>query len=155
MKNIIFVFALVFLSATAFSQKVNFTGEWKLNKEKSELGDQFSLAPQSLKIAHTKKTLDLEKFAEIQGQEFETKEHFTLDGKECVNVGLGESETKSTAAWNKKTKKMIIETAGAMEDGSEYSMAQEISLKEGALVIDMTAGSDFGEMFETYVFDKQ
>ena len=99
MKNIIFVIALAFLSASSFGQKVNFSGEWKLNEEKSELGDQFSLAPQSLKIVHTKKTLDLEKHAEMQGQ--------------------------------------------------------ELYMKDSKLVVDMTAGSNFGEMFETYVFDKQ
>lgn len=155
MKNIIFVIALAFLSASSFGQKVNFSGEWKLNSEKSELGDQFSLAPQSMKIDHSKKSINLQKFAEFQGQEFETTELFTLDGKECLNAGFGDTETKSTANWNKKTKKMIIETSGAMEDGSEYSMTQEIHLKEGNLVVDMTAGSDFGEIFETYVFDKQ
>ena len=90
----------------------------------------------------------------MQGQEFETKENFTLNGKECVNVGLGDSETKSTATWNKKTKKMVIETAGNMEDGNEYYLTQELYMKDSKLMVDMTAGSDYGEMFETYVFDK-
>lgn len=155
MKNIIFVIALAFLSASSFGQKVNFSGEWKLNEDQSELGDQFSLAPLSMKVVHTKKTLDLEKQAEMQGQEFETMEHFTLNGKECINAGFGDSETKSTATWYKKTKRLIVETTGEMEDGSEYSMTQELYMKDSKLVVDMTAGSDYGEMFETYVFDKQ
>ena len=45
MKNFVFIIALAFLSATAFGQKVNFSGDWKLNESKSELGYEFSLAP--------------------------------------------------------------------------------------------------------------
>ena len=59
MKNFAFVLALVLFSSVAIGQKVNYSGEWKLNKSKSELGYDFSLAPNSVSVKHTKKTLDL------------------------------------------------------------------------------------------------
>ncbi len=104
MKNFVFILALTFLSATAFGQKVKFSGDWKLNEDKSELGYEFSLAPSAMKVEHTKKTLDLTSVSEWDGQEIENKQHFTLDGEVCENVGFAETVTKSTANYDKKAK---------------------------------------------------
>ena len=79
MKNIVFVIALVLLSSSGFSQKVNFSGTWNLNTEKSELGDEFSLAPNSIILDHSKKVIDVEKNGEFQGQSYTTNDHFTLE----------------------------------------------------------------------------
>ena len=80
MKNFVFIIALAFLSATAFGQKVKFSGDWKLNEDKSELGYEFSLASKTMTVEHTKKTLDVTSVREWDGQEIETKAHYTLDG---------------------------------------------------------------------------
>jgi hypothetical protein len=154
MKNIVFIIALAFLSASAFGQKVNFTGEWKLNESKSELGYEFSLAPLAITVEHAKKTLDLTNLNEWDGQEYESKQHFTLDGEVCENPGPMDSVTKSTAGFDKKAGKLKIVTNGDM-GGMEYTLTQVMSLKEGQLVVESEAASDMGEMFETFVYDKQ
>ena len=154
MKNILFIIALTFLSASAFGQKVNFSGEWKLNDSKSELGYEFSLAPKTMTVEHTKKTLDMTSLDEFDGQEYETKEHFTLDGEVCENPGFMDSITKSTASFDKKAGTLKIVTNGEVQ-GMEYTHIQVMSLKEGQLVVESEAASDMGEMFETFVFDKQ
>lgn len=153
MKNFVFILALAFLSATAFSQKVNFSGEWKLNEDESELGYEFSLAPKAMKVEHTKKTLDLTNTSEWDGQEYESEQHFTLDGAECENIGLMESVTKSTANFDKKAKTITIVTKGSVE-GMDYTHTQVISMKDDKMVVESEATSDMGEMFETFVFDK-
>lgn len=154
MKNIVFIIALVFLSATAFGQKKNFSGDWKLNEEKSELGYKFSLAPKAMTVKHTRKTLDLKNISEWDGQEYVTEQHFTLDGKECENTGFMESVTKSTAAFDKKIKTIKIVTTGSVE-GTDYTLTQTFSMKDGNLVVESEAASDMGELFETFIFDKQ
>jgi hypothetical protein len=154
MKNFVFVIALAFLSVTAFGQKVNFTGEWKLNEQKSMLGDQFSLAPKTLTVDHTKKTLDLKNVNEFDGQEYISEQHYTLDGKECENTGFMESLTKSTVTVDKKAKTLTIVTNGSVQ-GSDYTLIQTMSMKDGNLVMEAEASSDMGEMMETYVFEKQ
>ena len=154
MKNFVFIIALAFLSATAFSQKVNFSGDWKLNESKSELGYEFSLAPKAMKLEHTKKTLDLTRVLEFDGQEIEDKQHFTLDGEVSENVGFAESVTKSTASFDKKAATLKIVTNGSVE-GMDYTITQVMSMKEDNLVVELEAASDMGEMVETHVFDKE
>ena len=153
MKNFVFILALAFLSATAFGQKVNFSGDWKLNESESELGYEFSLAPKAMKVEHTKKTLDLTSTSEWDGQEIESKSHFTLDGEISENVGFAESVTKSTANYDKKAKTLTIVTNGSVE-GMDYTLTQIMSMKEGNLVVESEAAADMGEMFETFVFEK-
>jgi len=154
MKNFAFIIALAFLSATAFGQKVNFSGDWKLNESKSELGYEFSLAPKAMKVEHTKKTLDLTSTSEWDGQEVESKSHFTLDGEVSENVGFAESVTKSTASFDKKAGTLKIVTNGSAE-GMDYTITQIMSMKEDNLVVELEAASDMGEMVETHVFDKE
>jgi len=154
MKNFAFIIALAFLSATAFGQKVNFSGDWKLNESKSELGYEFSLAPKAMKVEHTKKTLDLTSTSEWDGQEVESKSHFTLDGEVSENVGFAESVTKSTASFDKKAGTLKIVTNGSAE-GMDYTLTQIMSMKEDNLVVELEAASDMGEMVETHVFDKE
>ncbi len=155
MKNFAFVLALVLFSSVAIGQKVNYSGEWKLNESKSELGYDFSLAPASITITHTKKALDLKTVNVWDGTEVVSESHLTLDGKETVNVGFGESETKSTAEVDKETKAIKIVTKGNAEGVGDWTSTQNMLLKEGNLVIQFEAASDMGEMVETYVFDKQ
>ena len=155
MKNIAFVLALVLFSSVAIGQKVNYSGEWKLNESKSELGYDFSMAPASVTVDHAKKTLDLKATNVWEGQSIVTESHFTLDGKECTNIGFGENETKSTAVVDKGTKAITIVTEGSSQEVGDWTSTQVMSVKDGNLVIKFEAASDMGEMAETYVFDKQ
>jgi hypothetical protein len=153
MKNFVFIIALAFLSATAFGQKVNFSGDWKLNESKSELGYEFSLAPKAMTVEHTRKTLDITRVSEFDGQEYEDKAHYTLDGEVCENTGLMESVTKSTANFDKKTKSLKIVTEGTFQE-MDYTLIQIMTMKEGNLVVNSEIASDMGEMVETFVFEK-
>lgn len=155
MKNFALLLTLVLFSSVAIAQKVNYSGEWKLNEDKSELGYDFSLAPSSLTITHTKKTLDMKSVSNMQGQELVSESHFTLDGKEVENVSYGETVVKSTAVVDKKTKAIKIDTNGDSEGIGEWTSTQILSLKDGNLVVEFEAASDMGEIAETYVFDKQ
>ncbi len=153
MKHPALVFLLVFLSATAIGQRVNFSGTWKLNEEKSELGPRFSLAPDTLRVDHTRKTLDLIRVSEFNGEVYRISQHLTLDGKACENIGFMDSVTRSEATWDRKSKILTIVTRGSMQDAS-YTLTQTISLKEGSLVVTSQAASEMGLMNETFVFDK-
>jgi len=155
MKNLAFVLALVLFSSVAIGQKVNYSGEWKLNDSKSELGYDFSMAPVSLSVEHTKKTLDMKATNVWDGQEMVTESHLTLNGKEVENTGMGGTPVTSTAVVEKKTKAITIETNGYSEGIGDWTSTQVMSMKDGNLVVDFEAASDMGEITETYVFDKQ
>jgi len=154
MRNFVFIIALAFLSATAFGQKVNFSGEWKLNESKSELGYEFSLAPISMTLDHAKKTFDQTSISEWDGMEIETKNHYTLDGEVSENPGFEDSVSESTAVFDKKAGILKIVTDGEVQ-GMGYTLTQVYTMVEGQLVVESEAASDMGEMVETFVFDKK
>lgn len=155
MKNFALFLAFVLFSSVAIGQKVNYSGEWKLNENKSELGYDFSMAPASVTVTHTKKALDMKTVNVWDGQEIPSESHFTLDGKECENMSFGETVTKSTAEVVKATKAIKIITKGYNDSFGDWISTQVISLKDGQLVIEFEGESDMGEIAETYVFDKQ
>jgi len=153
MKRIVFVIAFVLFSLLAIGQKANYSGEWKLNEAKSELGNEFSLAPARITMKHTRKTLDMQIVTIWDGQEIVNDQHYTLNGKEVENIGFAESVTKSTAEVDKKSKAIKIVTKGSAE-GMDYTLTQVISLKDGNLIMNSEAVSGMGELIETYVYSK-
>jgi hypothetical protein len=155
MKNFAFVLALLLFSSVAIGQKVDYSGEWKLNESKSELGYDFTLAPASITITHTKNALDMKSVNVFDGQEIVNEAHVTLDGKETENTGFGETVTKSTAEVKKETNAIIIETKGSAEGIGDWTSTQNLFMKDGNLVIQFEAVSDMGELVETYVYEKQ
>jgi uncharacterized protein YdeI (BOF family) len=154
MKNLVFIISLAFLSAAAFGQKVNFSGDWNLNEDKSELGYEFSLAPKAMTLEHTKKTFDVTTTSEWDGQEVESKSHYTLDGEVCDNPGFEGSVTKSTAVFDKKAGTLKVVTDGEVQ-GMGYTLTQVFALLDGNLIVESEAASDMGEMVETFVFEKK
>lgn len=153
MKKLVLYLALAFLSISATGQKPNFSGEWKLNEGLSELGYEFTLAPKSLTLEHTRKTLDIIAVSEWDGQPYESTNHYTLDGVICENSGYEGTVTKSTAAFDKKAKTVRIVTEGEVQ-GMAYTLTQVYSMRENKLVVETEAVSHRGEMAETYVFEK-
>lgn len=91
MKKIVLLSAAFLISAFAVSQDLDFSGSWKLNTEKSKLGDQFSMAPKEIIIVQKGNEFNVEKHSSFQDQEFTTNDKFTLDGKECINTGWQDS----------------------------------------------------------------
>lgn len=154
MKNITLILVLVLFSSVAMGQKVNYSGEWKLNEDKSELGYEFSLAPASITVTHTRRILDLKLVSVFEGQEVVSEQHYTLNGEESENPGFMDSVVKSTAVVEKRTKAIKIVSRGSAE-GMDYTLTRNISLKEGNLVLQSEAVSDLGELIETQVYDKQ
>jgi len=153
MKNLALILVLAFFSIATFGQKVDLSGKWMLNREISELGPRFSLAPESLTVEHARKTLDMTSTTEFNGLEYQISQHLSLNGKACENKGFNDSVTSSTATYDKKSGILTIVTRGTVQ-GSGYTLTQTMSLKEGKLIVASEADSEMGTMNETFVFDK-
>jgi hypothetical protein len=154
MKKILYLFVLLLFAPAGFGQKVNFSGNWKINREKSQLGEEFSMAPNYIIVERGKNSLSVERHSSWQGEEFSFTDKFTLDGKECENPGWMDSIKKSTAVWAEK-KLLKITTKIPMQDGGEMTIVDEYTLVDGNLNIKTFASSSYGEMTEVYVFEKQ
>ena len=155
MKKILFVFILAFVSSTGFGQKVDFSGSWKINHEKSDLSDQFSMAPHNITLAQEDNSLLVEKHSTWRDQERTTNDKFTLDGQECENPGFRDSIKKSTAVWNEDKSILKISSKIPMRDGGEMAIVEEYQMDGNNLVIISSRSSSYGESSEKFVFDKE
>ena len=155
MKKIVFI--MLALLVTGFvSAQVDFSGKWKLNASKSQLGEQFSMSPKEVIVSQTGNMLNVEKHSEFQGQEMTTNAKYTLDGKECINPGFQDSENKSTAIWSDDKKSLKITTKISMGGGdNELTFVEVYSVNGGNMTIKLNSSSSFGDMAETAVYDKE
>jgi len=154
MKKAFFFLAAIAVSITVSAQ-VDLSGSWKLNSSKSKLGEQFSMAPKEIILAQKGNDLIVERHSEWQGQEFTTNDKFTLDGKECVNPGMMDTQKKSTAIWTADKKSLKITSKIPMQDGGEISITEVYKMDGGNMVIEMNSTSSWGDMAETQVFEKK
>lgn len=155
MKKILYLLVFSLITLTSMAKVTDFSGTWNLNKAKSTLNEQFSMAPSQIILLQGDATLDVEKHATWQDQEFTIKDKFTLDGKECINNGWQDSKKTSTAVWSPDEKILTITSKLPMQDGNEMTIVEIYQLQDNNLKLDVSANSSFGEMKETYLFDKQ
>ncbi|MFZ0282955.1 MAG: hypothetical protein WAL29_14985 [Bacteroidales bacterium] len=155
MKKIVLLSAAFLISAFAVSQDLDFSGSWKLNTEKSKLGDQFSMAPKEIIIVQKGNEFNVEKHSSFQDQEFTTNDKFTLDGKECINTGWQDSQKKSTTAWSDDKKSLTVTSKMSIGDGGDMTIVEAFKMDGANLVIESSASSSYGDLVETQVYDKK
>jgi hypothetical protein len=154
MKQFTVFFASILFAFMANAQ-VQFSGTYEIDRSKSQLNEEFSMAPNKVIIMASKKDFQIERFSSFQGNSFTMTDKYTLDGKECINKGFMDSTKKSVAVWNKKGKKLTVTSKIPMQDGGEVSIT-EVYTKEGDnLVLDSKASSSYGDMNEKMVFVKK
>ncbi len=155
MKRTIYLLALLLITSIAYGQKTDMNGNWKLNKEKSQLGEQFSMAPLKIEIKQEKNLLTETRQSNFQGEDFTNTNKYTLDGLESKNPGWMDSVVKSTAKWSDDKTTLKIVSKFPLQDGGEMTVNYDYTLKEGRLVITTNANSSWGEFGETQVYDKE
>ena len=154
MKKTLFFLAAILVTVTVSAQ-VDLSGSWKLNSSKSKLGDQFSWAPKEIIVTHKGNDMSMEKQFDMQGQEVSINDKFTLDGKECVNSGMMDTQKKSTAVWATDKKSLKITSKIPMQDGGEISITEVYKMDGENMVIEMNSTSSWGDMTETQVYEKK
>ena len=152
----LFVLALVVLfaasSATAFA-KPNFSGEWKLDADKSNFGPMPPPDKFNLSVKHSDPDLEITTDqAGAQGEDKSTAKYKT-DGSESVNSMRG-MDVKSKASWDGDKLKIA---AKLDVGGSEISLDQAWILSEDGKTLTNTLkiNSPQGEFEIVYVLKKQ
>ena len=80
---ILFVAALLITSINCYAQKPDFAGEWKLNREKTDLADnQLFLSKVTIQIKGDS-LFTTRVYENGMGEEYPFDENITLDGKDC------------------------------------------------------------------------
>jgi mannan endo-1,4-beta-mannosidase len=142
------------------SSKIDFSGEWVLNEEKSSLDNMgVSGLPYKLIIAQKDNDLSIKKTFIVEFVENKiTDENLTLDGKEIKTEIFNSPGTKS-ANWNTGNDTLSIESKASFNrDGKPVQMIVNekwSSLEHGNhLQINQYSSSFWGERKATLVFDK-
>jgi hypothetical protein len=153
MKKLFFLLVAILFSVVVGAQ-TDMSGTWVLNKSKSKLGAEFSMAPKDMTVVHKGNDFGYDKHSEWQGQEFTISDKFTLDGKECVNKGWMDTQKKSTAVWSDDKKSLKITSKIPMQDET-MTVIELYKMDGGNLVLETKASSSYGDMEETQVFEKK
>ncbi|HOO85892.1 MAG TPA: hypothetical protein PLS94_15075 [Prolixibacteraceae bacterium] len=154
MKKLITISTLLLLTIIVSAQ-TDFSGKWKINKEKSTLNSEFSMAPSELILTQKGNDLSIERHSDFQGQSFTVNDKLTLDGKECINNGMMDTKKKSVAKFSDDKKVLTIESKIPMQDGGEIAIKEVFSISDGKLYIESSSNSSWGDMKEKWAFDKQ
>ncbi|TFH47093.1 MAG: hypothetical protein E4G92_05625 [Bacteroidia bacterium] len=157
------------LNMNAQVSKVNFSGSWVLNAEKSNsgqaagqgqgqgqrmggLGGNFTAKQESnlLSVESTREGRD--------GTSRTTVNKYTLDGKESIN-STGRGDSKSVATWSADGKKLTIKTSRTIDMNGEsrtVSSTEEWSLTDAkTLSVITTMATPNGERKATAVYNKK
>lgn len=153
-------FILTPVLSMAQAGKVNFSGTWTLNNDKSELGDHGGrrMGGGDFKVTQESNFLTVERtFTNRDGQLMSSTMKYTLDGKESVNSSrFGDS--KSTAKWSADGKTLTIKTTRNFEyNGNSRTMkSSEVwSLDGKNMVIKSARDGRNGEVKTKMVYDKK
>lgn len=157
---IVAVFLFVSFVTFAADEKANFSGQWILNTEKSQLGEGGRWAAKSLKVTQEENNLSVERTATGRnGEDITFTQSVTLDGKESLSAMPNRPQRKSTANWSEGGKILTISSITVFEqDGNKTEMSDvetwALSGDGNSLSINNLSQSPRGEREATYVYDK-
>lgn len=151
----IFVHAVLAIAAAALAMaadKPNFSGDWKLDTDKSTFGPMPPPSSMTRKVEHNDPSLNLvEARSGPQGDQNLTFKYST-DGKETTNELMG-NQVKSTAAWDGST---LVINMKADFGGNEIKLTDKWTLSEDGKVLTDAQHivAPQGEIDITYVMKK-
>ena len=142
--------AVILFSFLSFADRANFSGDWKLNEGKSELGEFGGRVPRSIKVEQKEADITVSKTRPgfNGGDPVTTTITMSFDGKVAESTGFGGSKSKSTASWSADGQVLNINTSTTFErDGqtSESKSAETWTVKDGVLTIVTNSSSPRGE----------
>jgi hypothetical protein len=149
------------LSFASLPDRVNFSGEWKLNEGKSELGDFGGrFAARKIKVEQKDDAITISKTSPSfnGGDDVTTTETLGFDGKESETTVFGGAKKKSVAKWSDDGQTLTISYTIAFERNgqtSEFTGKETWTLtKESALSLITVSSSQRGETTTKAIYDK-
>ena len=165
MKSLSKLLTLLIVPAILFSfktlpDKTNFSGEWKLNEGKSDLGQFAQFAPRTIKVSQTADSITISKTApSFNGDDVTLTETLPFDGKEVESTIFGNSKRKASAKWSDDGQTLTI-TFNLMLDfngqQTEVKGTETWTLADGGktLISQNNSSSSFGDLQAKGVYEK-
>ncbi|HEV3331842.1 MAG TPA: hypothetical protein VG096_12715 [Bryobacteraceae bacterium] len=142
--------ALAFTAAAA--DKPNFSGEWKLNASKSELGPVPAPTSFTRKIMHAEPSLIITDDQKGGTGDQNSTRNYTTDGKE-ITYQMNGADVKAAATWDGDG---LIIRSNADAGGITISFVEKMALTGGnkTLTDAIHIGTPQGDLDITYIFDR-
>jgi len=171
---------LLLFVAAALGQdaKPNFSGDWTLDREKSDIGEGGprgggprgggpreggprggpgggrGMGMGSFSIIQEGDSMVVKRKLEFQGEERTFESRYTTDGKENVNEGFRGNSTKSKTHW--EGAKLITESVMETPNGTrETKEVRSLSPDGKTMTVETTAKGGFGEGTRKLVYNKK
>ncbi|MEO5944473.1 MAG: hypothetical protein ABIP30_13070 [Ferruginibacter sp.] len=148
----VFVGALFILAFTIKPEPVNFSGEWKLNESKSDMGQFANIVPKTIKVSQMGDSITMTKnSAGFNGEDVQQTETLSFDGKEKTStVPPGTSTRKASAKWSDDGKSLIITWDLMMDFNGQTAdikgtEAWALSADGKSLTVENNSSSSFGD----------
>jgi hypothetical protein len=140
--------------ASMAAEKPDFSGKYKINAAKSDLGQMPTPDKYEMTVEHKDPSLKSTTVMVGQMGERTMEAVYKTDGTETTNKGFGNSENKSTAKWEGSA--LAITTQSEFQ-GNKMQVLRKWSLSADGkvLTIEQTFKGEQGEFTSKYVLDKQ
>ena len=148
----------------AFTTKpdhANFSGEWKLNESKSDLGQFANFAVRTVKAEQKDDSITIYRTApSFTGENYTTTETLSYDGKETESNLFGNSKKKASAKWSDDGQVLTITYNLSLDfngQTTEVSGTEKWTLSDGGktLILENNSTSSFGDLATKSVYEKQ
>lgn len=159
--SILLIAPAFLLSFTFKADHANFSGEWKLNESKSELGQMARFATRVIKADQKDDSIIIAQTApSFNGEDRTLTETLTYDGKETETSLFGNSKRRSGAKWSDDGKKLIINYTLELDFGGQTSEVKgtetwNLSDDGKTLTVQINSSSSRGDFSSKAVYDKQ
>ena len=151
----------LFIPAIVVAQtaKVNFSGNWVLNEEKSNMGDNPRMGGGNFVASQEANLLSVERTrTNRDGETVTTNMKYTLDGKESINTSP-RGDSKSVASWSADGKTLNISTSRTFEMNGETINMKTVEVwtltNPETISVESTATTPNGERKMTMIYDKK
>lgn len=163
--NVATMFLLYVAVASAQDTKPNFSGDWTLDREKSEMGEPRpgggggggrgrGMGMGSFSITHDGDAVVVKRKVEFQGEERTFESRYTTDGKENVNEGFRGSSVKSKTHWEGAN--LVTESVMETPNGTrETKEVRSLSPDGRTMTVEVTSKGGFGEGTRKMVYNKK
>jgi len=156
----IVIAAIIFLSFTAMPDHANFSGEWKLDEAKSDLGQYSNYAPRIIKVTQTADSITISKTApSFSGENVTNSETLSYDGKQTKSPYAGTSTRTASAKWSDDGQALTITYVLMLDFNgqiTEIKGSEVWTLADGSatLVSQNNSSSSFGDLQAKGIYKK-
>ncbi len=140
---------------TAFAARPDFSGEWKLNTEKSEFGPAPAPSSRTDKIVHKDPSMKITRTQTLNGNQGTSELTCTTDGKDCdVAISGAAAKFSATFQW---VDNVLTFDAKSTYNGGPLTIHEKWALSPDGktITIQRHLAVSIGEVDQTLVLEKQ